>query len=579
MTDDRARAARWRAICWLLGGLLLLAAIGLPGGWYDSIPRRVELPAPPISGVTLLRVSLLLEATVLWGIALAGWRFRRLAPSERLAAGPTSRDEGSVWGPLLGVTLLALGLRVLGIGSDLWLDEITPVLDYREVPVSQVIGSYLSSNNHLLYTLLMKLSVASLGEKEWTIRLFAVVFGTATVPVIYWIGRLLGLSRTASLSAALLLAVSYHHIFFSQNARGYSGYLLFSLISSGLFVRGLQEDRPVIWIGYAAAMLLDLGLHLNSGFVLVSHALVGVMAAFAVGRSGAPRARLLRRVVVVIGLTSLLGFQLYATALPVIYVFITHAYVGPASGYAPFSAEFFAEVVRGTSAGFAIGASLAAVPLLLIASVGTLSLLRANWPLSLALGLPLLLTVAYLLGQGLTFTPRFFLLALPLAILAAVRGIFSICELLVRGSSRLRPRLASRLATAIVGVLTIVSLASLPGYYSVPKQPYRASIRYLQSLRSPGDPAIVIDIAEKGYRFYAPRTGLNDELFYVRSLEALDSALAFRTGRQSFLVTTFHRALRLRYPDLFDRIRADWQPARVFPATVGDGAITIWESR
>src|SRR5205085_541164 len=139
---------------------------------------------------------------------------------------------------------------------DLWLDELSPILDYRHASIWQVVTSYISSNNHLLYTIAEKLCVAAFGEREWALRLPSVIFGTAAVPVLYWIGCKV-LPRYASLSAALLLAVSYHHILFSQNARGYTAYVLFSLIATGLFIDGLERDRWKTWILYTAAMVLD----------------------------------------------------------------------------------------------------------------------------------------------------------------------------------------------------------------------------------------------------------------------------------------------------------------------------------
>ncbi len=77
----------------------------------------------------------------------------------------------------------------------------------------------------------MKLCVAIFGAQEWAIRLPSVIFGTATIPAIYWVSRQ-ALSRRASLCVALLLAVSYHHIFFSQNARGYTAYVFWVFTES-----------------------------------------------------------------------------------------------------------------------------------------------------------------------------------------------------------------------------------------------------------------------------------------------------------------------------------------------------------
>src|SRR5262249_38688261 len=114
-------------------------------------------------------------------------------------------------------TVLAAGLRLYGLGSDLWVDEITTVLAYQNTSPFHVLTAYTSSNNHLLNTLLMKASVSALGVTEWAVRLPAVLLGIACIPAQYGLARL-ALGRRESVLAALLLAVSQHHIFFSQNA-------------------------------------------------------------------------------------------------------------------------------------------------------------------------------------------------------------------------------------------------------------------------------------------------------------------------------------------------------------------------
>jgi len=576
---------RWHVGYWLLGALLVLVGVLLPREWYDTIPKREGLPLPPIKGVTLFQISLVVEGLALFWLSLKRWTFIRLDESERLPVVAADKEReathpGNCLWFLIAITALAFFLRVLRINSDLWLDEITPILNYGPMSILQVIGAYLSSNNHLLNTLLVKLTVTWFGETEWAIRLPAVIFGTASIPAIYWVARLLRLSRWASLSAALLLAVSYHHIFFSQNARGYAGYLLFSLLASGLLVKGLQEDRGRIWGLYILTMFLNLASLLNSGFVFASHVLVGGVWSYRVHRSGTSPAPLLRRLAAIFVVTAFLAFQLYAIALPQIYVFLTTSYIGPASGYAPFSGEFLRELLRGISAGFRTGLLFGAVPLLLLTGAGLVMLFRRQWSLTTALTMPVVLTAVFLIAQGLTFIPRFFLLALPLTILGVAQGIYTFAEVVGSKLGRTTDVFVSRFAAALVLVVIGVSLASLPDYYSVPKQPYRASIQYLQSERKASEIVIVIDIAEKGYRFYGTRYGLREDkdTFFVRSVEALDNALSSHNKKRSFLVTTFHRSLRIRNPDLIARIEKDWTRARTFPATIGDGQITVWKS-
>ena len=404
---------------------------------------------------------------------------------------------------LAAITALALALRLIGVNSDLWLDEITTVQIYSQASLLHIIASYTSTNNHLLNTLLVKLAVAWAGNQEWAIRLPAALFGVVTIPAFYWVARL-ALSRRASLCAALLLTVSYHHIFFSQNARGYTAYLLFSLLSSRLLAQGLQEDRARDWALYVVAMLLNFTALLNSGFVFAAHILVGAAALIIVKQRGSSPIPLLRRLSAVFALLALLGFQLYALILPQAYVMSRVVYTEPSVGFSPFSAEFLNELARELSAGLvarqgfgmSIGLILGALPCLVIVGAGFLIIFRRQWALATALALPLLLTAFYLLVSRSFFSPRFFLLGLPLAILSLTQGLFSFADLVSDRLRKSRKIFAPRLATALAMVVCVLSLGLLRQYYSVPKQSYRASIQYLEEIRKPDGIIIAVYLAE-----------------------------------------------------------------------------------
>ncbi len=574
--------------------LLLLAAIGvalaaalMPYGWYDALPRQAELPPPPISGVTLLRVVLAVEAAVLLLVAVFDWRFVRMGISSRLAGHATREEPGDVTPRaaaigLTAITLLALALRVYHLDRDLWLDEISPILDYASLSVPQIVGSYLRSNNHLLNTLLLKGMIALFGEHAWSVRLPAVAFGVAGVPALYWCARL-ALSRRASLGAALLLAVSYHHLFFSQNARGYTAYLCLALLSTRALVNGLRDDRLRDWLWYIAATVLGFAALLNTAFVLAAQGLVSLAVVWRVHRAGGAAMPLLRRVLVVFSIAGFLSAELYAVAMPEVYVVISNVYKTQSTGFVLFSWEFVREVVRGVSAGFGsggigAGALLAAVPFLLVAAAGALAVLKRAWVLALGLALPGLLTLTFLLVRGLTISPRFFLLWLPLAVLTAVVAIDAGAALLWRS----RPKRAALVGAATVAVLAMLSAASLARYYAIPKQPYRAALAYVERERKPEDRVVVVYLAEAGMRYYGARDGapLQERYRFVRTVPALDSALAERgAGKDAgrvWLVVTFERALQMDLPELNARVRSGWTLQRTFDGTVGDGGISVW---
>lgn len=577
--------ARHRAFA-AVGIALIAIALSLSEAWFVPLPPRDVLPPPPISGVLLLRLCLVIEGLALLWVAFSGSHLIPRDAGHHSLVGVRTEDDGDdqersrtyLW-LLVGVTAVGLGLRLISLDSDLWLDEVTPIRDYGPASAWQVLISYISSNNHLLNTLLGKLSIAALGEREWTIRLPAVIFGTATVPVLYWIARQAATRRVA-LAAALLLATSYHHIFFSQNARGYSGYLFFSLLASGFLIKGLLNGHASAWSLYVMAMVLDFATLLISGFVFAAHVLVMGAATLRVKYQNGPWRPLLKRLLAVSTITALLGFQLYAVVLPWMYVSMRVVYSDPSTGFSPFSRELLAELARGLSPGFATGLLFGTLPFLAISGAGYVVLWRRHWMLVSALSLPLILQAALLVGRGLTFSPRFFILALPLAMLVGAQGLDRAAVLGTRLLGR-DARVARNVMGMLVALLTLISLASLPRYYSVPKQSYRGSLEYVESVRRQDGILIVIHLAESGVRYYGPRYGFQNgkDCFYVRTVDALDRVLAQHKGQPSWLLVTLPRALRIAVPDLDARIRRNWVVDRTFPGTIGDGDITVWRER
>lgn len=574
---------RWGLVVLGLG----IAAVGLllPRAWYDALPWTPGVALPPIKGVTLLQASLVLEGMIVTVLGWAGWR----ADWGSAALG---RRDGEVYvdasfdvsrrtsfALLGGIIALALALRLIHLNDDLWIDEITPILQYRQFTPFEVVTTYLSSNNHMLNTLLVKGTTRLFGEREWAIRLPAVLFGVAGVPALYWLARLAA-SRLESLEISLLLAVSYHHVFFSQNSRGYTAYLFFSMVTTGLLARGLLRDRSVTWTWYVVATVANFAALLHSVFVFGAHVLIGAGAALGRYFRGEEPGALLRRLCLGFGVTALLGFQLWATMLPQAYATILATYSTAGSGFSIMSGEFLADLLTGLREGFG-AAFFLLLPAGLLGCYGFMVLVRRQWILGAALALPLALTVAAVVAGSLTASPRFFLLGLPLAAFAVVLGLGEIARVVVARASPSRPALAPRLAGVAIGVLALASLAALPRYYSVPKQPYRAAVAYALHQRPPHEMIVLVYPVEHGFRYYAAGTGLQEgrDFVVVRSEAALDEAVRANGAGHLMMITTFPRTLRLDKPELHARLQAGWAPVKEFPATIHDGSITIWLPR
>ena len=95
---------------------------------------------------------------------------------------------------------------------------------------------------------LIRLTTAYLGVSEWNARLVPALIGILTIPLTYFPTRRLFGTGTALL-AALFLAISPWHLYWSQNARFYILLLLFYSLGLLAFHIAMEEDRPWLLIG------------------------------------------------------------------------------------------------------------------------------------------------------------------------------------------------------------------------------------------------------------------------------------------------------------------------------------------
>jgi hypothetical protein len=535
----------------------------------------------PAAAAWLLALGFAVEGAVLLSIGLLELRWPSVASRDLLALGPPDGEDARR--PILWLTAIvgvAAAFRFHGIGSDLWLDEITTVLDYRSISSFQILTTYTSSNNHLLNTLMVKAMVSAFGPAEWAVRLPAVVFGIAGIPAAYALARVALRSRE-SLLAAFLLAVSYHHIFFSQNGRGYSALLFWSTLGTLFFLRGLTRDRASDWLLYILSMFLAVATVLYGIFVIAGHALAWVVGLVLLRRQGRRGWPLTRRLLLAWSALGLLCLHLYASVLTQINAYANTIYRTAAVGYRLFSMEYFQELVRGVAAGFGGAAIAFALVAAAVGGFGFLLFARRHFLYAFTLVAPLLATAGFLLIRSLRFSPRFFLWVLPVAWIFAIGAAASLAAWLRARSffdSSARPGVSRTVVPLAAVLLAAFSLLSLPTYYRVPKQSNRASLSWMLARRKPGEPIAAAYLAKWGLRFYGPGQGIveGQAFFAVSDPGELQKIERDSRGRTIWLLTTFPRALRLEYPELDRYIREHYREEKRFPATIGDGEITVF---
>lgn len=519
-----------------------------------------------LTGTWIFRGSLLGMAGVLWlGVSRPGWFKVTHLPTQLLGI-RTERSKTS-WQWLIPITLVATVLRFIALGRDLWIDEISTLTQFSQLPLYQTITQFLGANQHPLYTTLANISVSWWGVNESAVRIPAVLFGIGGVVALYYFARLLTDEREA-IWATALLALSYHHIWFSQNARGWIGLLFFSLVTSWLFLQGLAHNRTRTWLLYSLATALSILLHLNTLFIFLGQLTAYLLILPRWGRVHWP---MTRRLVWVGALTASLTLLFHSFILPdMIDYYVNTFYDGANIGWTN-PLAFLAVFAQGVMAGF-LGIGAIVVGSVFLA--GLVSFVRQGWILLGLLVFPAGYTLLAIMGLSIGAYPRHFLYVLPIALILAVRGAVLTADWLGERVSRWKPAIGTwfqqKGATALLALVAIASLLSLIPYYRIPKQSYQATLAYVESQKQPEDVVAAVGLAAPSYRaLYGPHLLFPET---IADLQAVESET-----HTTWVIYTFQRDMRIRFSDLYDYLEENYTIDTTFPGTVGDG--TLWVVR
>jgi uncharacterized membrane protein len=151
---------------------------------------------------------------------------------------------------VLALTIVGLGLRLI-VTRSIWLDEAISIAQ-AQLPFHEMMARLTGDVHPPLHHAVLWLTVRLLGTGELAVRLPSIIAGTLLIPTLYGAGRDL-YDRRVGLVAAMFGTVAPIAIWYSQEARMYSIFMLFSLIAVWAQVRVLRSGRPGAWIVYSIA--------------------------------------------------------------------------------------------------------------------------------------------------------------------------------------------------------------------------------------------------------------------------------------------------------------------------------------
>jgi Dolichyl-phosphate-mannose-protein mannosyltransferase len=218
-------------------------------------------------------IKIAMLATLMGGIFLGYafiWRYISCRlPIDPPTKWPSLTSQSQPISPLeiysfLTITIIGLILRLRNITRGLHHDELNTVMRFADVDsVWKTVSSDHIFNNHVANSILTHFSLLIFGRDEWALRLPSLLIGLITL-FYFWLFTRKLVRPEVSLVAGFILAVSPMHIFYSTSVRGYTGAILFTLISAYLYFELLHRQSYRILIFFIASSIAAIYFHLYS---------------------------------------------------------------------------------------------------------------------------------------------------------------------------------------------------------------------------------------------------------------------------------------------------------------------------
>ncbi|HEY3190346.1 MAG TPA: glycosyltransferase family 39 protein, partial [Solirubrobacteraceae bacterium] len=272
VADATARPAAKSIVALLVGAVvlhvtLILTLAPTASGVMIATLATMSVVTVGSAAVTVVRMPRVLE-----------WR-SRAAISARLPA----------LAPIAGITLGALVVR-LAVTRGIWVDEAISV-SQAKLPFGTMLERLQTADVHPpLHASLLWATIRAFGTGELAIRSPSIVAGTLVVPMLFVTGREL-FDRRTGLVAAAFGAVFPLAIWYSQEARMYSLYMLFAIVAIFAQARVLRTGQSRYWVLYGVATAALLWTQYLAVLLIVAQQIVFVIAFIRRRRARAPVAR------------------------------------------------------------------------------------------------------------------------------------------------------------------------------------------------------------------------------------------------------------------------------------------------
>lgn len=467
---------------------------------------------------------------------------------------------------LAAILGLALILRVIGLNQPLWYDELITLYTHIHLPWSQMMTDY-EMNHHYLYSFQAKGISALLGESAWAVRVPALLFGVASIWAVWILVRDIASTRYAHITAALL-ALSYHHIWFSQNARGYTELMFWCSLGFILFLRGLETPRRSTWLWFGAVLALSVFTHLTGFFFFFAMGVVWLVRALLGRLQGKPNASFW---------LPALGFAFGGLLCVILYLPVLAGVLENAATVGDTSAvdemkEYqnpiwtVLEAIRTIASGLGPLTALVAIAVIGLTLIGAMKAGAKSPLFPFVVFAHILFTMALLYSLGMRIWPRFFFVDIGFLLALIVLGVSWVSALLGRF-------LFSERVIFNLGVLGMLVISAGLAYqnYRAPKQNIPGPMALIEAEADQTDAVYAV-----GYvgDIYVEHIGTGWGL--IKTRQEMSNAMA--NPARKWLVIGFPTRSFRSISGLETAVE-DFDLVESFPGTLGDGAMLVYRQK
>jgi len=173
---------------------------------------------------------------------------------------------------LILIVVLAAVLRIFDLsGESYWHDEIIMLR-----VAHGDLGSILTGGRPPLFIILAHFWIDLFGTSESVTRILPALLGTASIPLIYGVAKAL-FNEKVGLVSAFLMAVSQYQIYYSQDLRYYSLFVLMALVSFYFYISALRIKKNFYFILYALSTILLYYAHDFGLFIIAAQGVYFVL--------------------------------------------------------------------------------------------------------------------------------------------------------------------------------------------------------------------------------------------------------------------------------------------------------------